>query len=228
MGTFRAAKVLSDLAATSQQAHRSTKVTKPVLGLLGGIGSGKSTAAAAFARHGGLVIDADRLGHDALKQPELRERLVARFGTDILDSAGAIDRRKLGPKVFADPAERQALEAVVHPWIGQRIMEEIARAQATPEIAFIVLDAAIMLETGWNKVCDSLVYVDVPRTLRLQRLAQTRGWTEAELARRERAQLPLEEKARQADYTLDNSGSAEATARQVHDLLHRLAKPPSP
>ncbi len=195
---------------------------KPVIGLLGGLGSGKSTVATEFAKYGGWLIHADQLGHEALQQPELRDRIVTHFGTEIVDSAGQIDRRKLGPKVFADPAERQTLEAIVHPWIGQRIKEEMAKANAAVDAAFIVLDAAIMLEAGWNKVCDWLVYIDVPRALRLQRLAQQRGWTESEVMAREAAQMPLEDKARKADFIVDNSGPLEATARQVEQLVRRL------
>jgi dephospho-CoA kinase len=193
---------------------------KMVIGLLGGIGSGKSRVAEAFARRGALVIDADRIGHDALRDPEVRRQIVERWGTGQLDDQGEIVRRRLGAIVFADDAEREALEALVHPWIGRRVREEVAAAQADTGSRFILLDAAVMLEAGWNAACDKLVFVDAPRPLRLERVARQRGWTPADVAARERAQLPLTAKAARADHVLDNSGTLEDLERQVDDLLH--------
>jgi dephospho-CoA kinase len=192
---------------------------KPVLGLIGGMGSGKSLVAAAFAQHGARVISGDQLGHEALRQPDVKAKVVERWGTGTLDATGNIDRRRLAAVVFADPAERQALEAFVFPWIERWLEEELARADKDSEVSLIVLDAAVMLEAGWNKFCDKLVYIDAPREVRLSRLARQRGWTAKEVEARERAQLPLTEKANQADYTLDNSGPPENLTGQVHDLL---------
>src|SRR6476661_983717 len=154
---------------------------KPVIGLVGGIGAGKSAAAAALARRGGAVIDADRLGHEALEVPAVKEWLVARWGRDVLKPDGTANRRAIGGVVFRDPAELRALESVVYPVIGRRAEEEIARAQADPAVRFVVLDAAVMLEAGWSGACDHLIYVDAPRDVRLARLAARSGWTEAEV-----------------------------------------------
>jgi dephospho-CoA kinase len=194
---------------------------KLVIGLLGGMGSGKSRVAAQLAKHGARIIDADQLGHEALKRSAIREELVGRWGREILDETGNIVRGRVAGIVFADEAQRRELEAVVHPYIGERIREEIANAQSDPRVKLIVLDAAIMLETGWNKVCDRLLYVHAPRTARLRRLADQRGWTEKEVEAREHAQVSLTEKASRADGAIDNSGSPESLARQVEDLLRR-------
>lgn len=198
---------------------------KLVLGLIGGIGSGKSLVAAELVKHGGHLIAADQLGHEALAQPDIKQEVVRRWGPDVLDEKGAVIRRRLGEKVFADAAERRALEALVFPYIERRVVEEIAAAQLCAEVAFIVLDAAIMLETGWNKVCDVLVYIHAPRAVRLHRLAERRGWTAKEVAARESAQMPLTDKATRADWAIDNSGAPEDTARQTADLVHRLGIP---
>jgi dephospho-CoA kinase len=139
----------------------------------------------------------------------------------VLDEQGEVVRKRLGAIVFADKAERQALEALVFPYIERRLQEEIAAAQADPQVPFVVLDAAIMLEAGWNRMCDRIVYVHAPRAVRLQRLAEQRGWTEKEVAARERAQMPLSEKISRADVVLDNSGPPEETAAQAADLLRR-------
>jgi dephospho-CoA kinase len=192
-----------------------------ILGLLGGIGSGKSAVATELARHGGLVINADQFGHEALRQPELQRQVIAHFGQNIVDAAGAIDRKKLGAKVFADGKQLRALEAIVFPYIGQRIREEIDRSRRRAEVRFIVLDAAVMLEAGWNDVCDKLIFVDAPRSLRLERVRQQRGWSEADLQAREALQLPLEEKRRRADAVIQNEGAAAELGTQVESVLRR-------
>ncbi len=191
---------------------------KPVVGLVGGIGSGKSRVAALFRDTGARVIAGDDLGHEALRQPTIRDRVTERWGKDLLDGP-EIDRRRLAAIVFADADQRHALETIVHPWIKQRMRDEVAQAQADPQVRFVVVDAAILLEAGWNDLCDRLVFVEAPAAVRRQRIAEQRGWTAAEVAAREQAQLPLTAKAVRADYTLDNAGSLESLKRQVADLL---------
>ncbi len=197
-----------------------TKTNKRVVGLLGGIGSGKSQLAAAFARRGARVIAGDQLGQAALRDADIKARVVARWGEGMLDENGDIDRRRLAAIVFADASERKALEAITHPWIRQRIRADLEEARADARVPLIVLDAAIMLEAGWSDVCDRLVYIDAPREVRLQRVARQRGWNEVEWEAREQAQLPLTEKVVRADHVLDNSSSLEHLNRQVDDLLH--------
>jgi dephospho-CoA kinase len=194
---------------------------KPIVGLVGGMGSGKSRVAQAFARHGAAVVAGDPLGHEALERPEILERVAARWGERVVDENGFVDRRKLGAIVFASPVERANLEHLVFPWIEARIREEIAKAQADPVVPFVVLDAAIMLEAGWNNVCDRIVYVHAPREERLARLAAQRGWTADEVANRETAQLPLSVKASRADAAVDNSGGTDAMQAQVDELVRR-------
>jgi dephospho-CoA kinase len=193
--------------------------SKPVIGLIGGIGSGKSRVAEAFVRRGARVISGDRIGHEALRQPDVREQVARRWGRGILDAAGEVDRRKLGAAVFADPAQRRELEALVFPWIGRRIREEVAAAQDDAAAALVVLDAAVMLEAGWNNVCDRIVYVHAPRAERLRRLAAQRGWGAKEVAARENAQLSLTDKVTRADHAVDNSGPPERITQQVDVLL---------
>ncbi len=199
-----------------------------VIGLIGGIGSGKSRVAAECARRGARVISGDDLGYEALGQPEIRERVVRRWGSGVLDEKDEIVRRRLAEIVFADAKELKALEALVHPWIGRRLREETARAQNDPAVSFVVVDAAVMLEAGWNGVCDRLIFVDAPAEQRRRRVADRRGWTAEELNAREAAQLPLTEKAARADHILDNSGSLEQLSRQVDDLLRLWGLSPGP
>lgn len=194
---------------------------KPVLGLLGGIGSGKSAVAAELVRHGGWLVSADQLGHEALRQSDIKKQVSARFSQDILDDRGEIDRKKLGAKVFADAGELRALEALVFSYIGRRIREEIDRARRRADVRFIVLDAAVMLEAGWNDVCDKLIFVEAPFAARRARVQQKRGWNEAELRARENLQWPPEQKKRRADAVIDNSGTLEMLAGQVSHWLRK-------
>jgi dephospho-CoA kinase len=205
---------------TTQHSELSTQHRKLVVGLIGGIGSGKSQVAGAFARHGARIIAGDQLAHSALRDPEVRTKVVGRWGQEVLAPEGEIDRRALAAIVFADPAELKALESITHPWIRGRIRAELEAARRDSSVPLIVLDAAIMLEAGWDEVCDRLVFIDAPRSVRLERLARQRGWTEKEVDARERAQLPLTEKVVRADHVLENSASLEHLNRQVDDLLH--------
>ena len=193
---------------------------KPVLGLVGGIGAGKSTVADALVRHGGRVVAADSLGHEALERPDILARVVEIWGErGILTAEGKVDRKKFGRIVFPSPVERSRLEHLVHPYIEGRIREEIDRAVADPAARFVVLDAAIMLEAGWDGVCDKLIYVDAARPVRLERVQRQRKWTDHDLANREAVQMPPEKKKERADAVVDNGGLPEATAAQVDELV---------
>jgi dephospho-CoA kinase len=196
--------------------------TPRVIGLIGGIGSGKSQVARVFVEEtGGKIISGDALGHEALKQPEIRDAVARRWGASVLDADGEVNRRTLGGIVFAKKSELTALEALVHPWIKRHIGEEVEAYRRDASVALVVVDAAILLEAGWDDVCDALVFVDVPREVRLRRIAGQRGWTQEEVEARESAQLPLSEKAGRADVLLDNSGTVEDLRRQVRSLLDR-------
>jgi dephospho-CoA kinase len=194
---------------------------KPVFGLIGRIGAGKSSAAKCFAARGGFVIDADVLGHEALRQSEVIESLVRRWGEGIRRADGSLDRREIARIVFANPDERAALEATVFPYIGERTRGLIARAQANPEAAFVVLDAAVLLEAGWGEMVDAVVFVDAPRAVRVARLAARSGLGESDLAAREAAQWPAEQKKARADAVLVNDGDAAELQEQVDAFLAR-------
>ena len=202
---------------------------KPVIGLIGAIGAGKSTVAAVMGSLGGFVVDADKLGHEILDEPAVRDQLTARWGAGILREDGTVNRRAVGAIVFADPAERKVLESIVFPRIHEREGAQFAVADADPAVSFIVLDAAVLVEAGRLDVCKKLVFVDAPRDDRLKRLAARSGWTAEELTRREAAQLPLAEKRRLADATLDNDGDAGELRDAVATLLRRwrLVAPPA-
>jgi dephospho-CoA kinase len=190
---------------------------KPVIGLVGGIGAGKSAAAEAFAKRGGRIVAGDPAGHAALLDPEIRARVMSRWPA-AMSRDGVIDRKTLGRIVFADPAQLEELEAIVFPWIEDRLRQEIAAAQAEPAVRFVVLDAAIMLEAGWQRVCDKVVFVDVPRAMRVKRVAE-RGWNPEDLDRREGTQMALADKQARADAVLTNTAGMDELQNNVDALL---------
>ncbi|MFL5331079.1 MAG: dephospho-CoA kinase [Gemmataceae bacterium] len=190
---------------------------KPVIGLVGGIGAGKSAVAEVLAERGGRIVAGDPAGHAALLDPDVRARVASRW-PEAISKDGAIDRKTLGRIVFADPVQLKELEAIVFPWIEDRLRREIAAAEADPSVRFVVLDAAIMLEAGWQRVCDKLVFVDVPRELRVARVA-LRGWTPEDLDRRERTQMALSEKQARADAVLTNTAGMYELQKNVDALL---------
>jgi dephospho-CoA kinase len=189
----------------------------PTLGLIGAIGGGKSTAARGVAAIGGNIIDCDKLGHEALEQAAVKEQLVKRWGQKILVEDGRANRRAIAEVVFNNPAERLVLEAILFPVIGNLAADRLATAP--PGTRFNVLDAAVLLEAGWGRNCDRILYIDAPRPLRLQRLHARSGWDEKELAAREAAQWTAERKIAASDAVIVNDGSTA----ELHDqLIHVL------
>ena len=186
-----------------------------LVGLTGGIGVGKSTVAAMFAARGAAVVDADRISR-RLQEPgePCHDAIVDAFGRAVLDPAGRIDRKRLGEMVFADPARRTALEAIMHPAIWAACEAEI-RAAAAAGRAVCVVEAALILETGQRSRFQRIVVVTAPTDVQVERLAQARGLTEAEARQRLAAQWPNADKARLADHVIDNGGDLAATEQQV-------------
>jgi len=196
--------------------------SKPVVGLVGGIGSGKSTIAAQCKQLGAAVIDGDVVGHEVLRRPEVRDALVQRWGTEILAPDGQVNRGKLGWIVFADPTALKELETLVHPLIKSELRRRIDAARQDPGVAFVVLDAAVLLEAGWDDVCDVLVFVDAPDAQRQRRVRQSRGWPKEAWQARENLQLALKIKKARADYGLDNSGTPDESFRQIRRIVSEL------
>jgi dephospho-CoA kinase len=210
----------------------------PVIGVVGGIGSGKSAVAAAFEGLGAFVIDADKVGHALLDQRPVREQVVARFGPQVLaaategegdgdgDPAPRIDRRLLGAIVFADPLALKRLEAILHPKMRRTFEKAIGRVVRRGKARAVVLDAAILYEAGWDSLCDLVVFVDAPRDQRLARLSAERGWDEAALSAREAAQMPLDAKRARADVVISNTeglNELQAEAARAWEVLRASA-----
>jgi len=196
-----------------------------VIGILGGVASGKSLVAGEFTRLGAGVLDADQAGHEVLRLPKIEAAARARGGDGICGADGHIDRGRLARIVFAPSCEaaeeRSYLEQLTHPEIGHRLAAQLGRMEAAGKTV-AVLDAPLLLETGWDRLCDCLVFVEAPPEVRLAR-AGRRGWSREDFQAREGAQDALEEKRRRAQFVIDNSGSLEQTQSQVANVWRSVA-----
>jgi dephospho-CoA kinase len=193
-----------------------------VVGLTGGIATGKSTVAAMFAARGAAIVDADRIAH-ALQEPGRRchQQIVEAFGREVLDEAGRIDRRLLAARVFADASARQHLEAIMHPAIREACEDEIRAAEASG-MTICIVDAALILETGRRERFHKILVVAAPADVQVARLVRSRGLTETEARQRLHAQWSTAVKAALADFVIDNGGdlaSTEAQVARVHAAL---------
>ncbi len=194
--------------------------TPVVLGLLGGVASGKSTVAGLFAQRGLVHVDADQVARTVSEDPGILGAIRAALGPGALGPDGRLDRPAVARLVFSDPVLRQRLEEITHPPVRRRILAELAAARARGDS--VLLDVPLLLEGGLIDQCDAAVFVATDRDERLHRAA-LRGWGPDELDRRERAQAPLAEKQARARFTVDNGGSLAATAAQVDAVLAQLA-----
>jgi len=195
----------------------------PIIGLAGGIGSGKSHVARLLGELGCAVIDSDAQVHAAYRDPEVIRKLRSWWGEGVIKPDGAVNRAAVAGKVFSDPVQRNRLEGLVHPIVAlarDHAMRQVVDAGAKP-LAF-VWDTPLLFEAGVREGCDAVVFVDSPRELRLERLARTRGWGPEELNRRENSQWPLDKKKKLSDDVISNAAGAEGLGIQVRLVLSRI------
>ena len=194
-----------------------------LVGLTGGIATGKSTVSEILRQLGCEIIDADRLARDVVEpeQPAWKQ-IVAEFGGGVVTAEGALDRKKLGAIVFADPERRKRLEAITHPAIRARFQARLDELASQGFAGIVVFDAPVMIESGNYKNMDRLVVVVTDDATQAARLQERDGTDEAEGRRKIASQMPLAEKAKLADYVIDNSGDREATAAEVRRVFAAL------
>jgi len=196
----------------------------PIIGLTGGIGAGKTTVAAILAGLGARVIDADRIGHEVYRPGSAGfARVVEAFGPGVVGADGAIDRRTLGALVFADPAARARLNALVHPLIATEVGGRIAAARAEGFEGPLVVEAAVLLEAGWQSLVDRVWVVSARREDAILRVMATRGLAREEVERRLEAQMSDAERRRQADLVIENDGPPAALRAAVEEAWRTLA-----
>lgn len=192
-----------------------------IIGLTGGIASGKSTVSRILQSMGAVAIDADAIAHE-LAEPgaPLYEAYITHWGAGILIPEGTLDRRKIGDIVFADEDERRWLDDVSHPLLYREVQRRLA-ALRTSDVQTVVLDAPLLFEAGWERLADETWVVVLPRDIQIRRLMARNHYTEEEALSRMESQLSQEEKMRRADVVIDNRGSEAQLEKKVQEAFRR-------
>lgn len=190
-----------------------------MIGLTGAVGAGKSTVARILEGLGAAVIDSDGLCHEELAERSVVATLVEWWGSSILAADGGVDRSKVGRIVFDDPTQLTRLEGLLYPRIAHRRMMLCSRYESDPEVRAIVLDSPKLMEAGLDGLCDAVVFVEAGRSIRRERLRESRGWTDAELNRREKLQDSLDNKRAKADYILVNHSNISELCPSVEQFF---------
>lgn len=197
---------------------------KPVIGLVGGIGSGKSAVADDFESLGCLVIRSDRIAHEVLEQPAVKAALRQWWGDEILAADGRVDRRAVARRTFNNPVELERLNWLVHPKVDEIRRDLMAAYRQSSAVKAVVWDTPLLVETGLYKQCDAIIFVNAPFEQRLARVQAARGWTADELKIREDRQASLDKKKEISDDVIDNGGDKAARLSQVRRVLSRILK----
>ena len=195
---------------------------KKIIGIIGGICSGKSTVAAQFAKLGCEVIDADSIAHEMLEEKAIKEKIINLFGSSILNREGKIDRKRVADIAFTGTGKLNRLNSIIHPAVLHRIERLIKEIDRLPEVKAIVLDIPLLLEVGWEKRCDSLIFVDCSAEKRLGRAPQIGLFNENQLKIRENFQISLDKKAAIAENTIDNNKDLDYLAKQVAEIFSNI------
>ena len=201
---------------------------RPIIGIAGGIGSGKTSVARLFGELGCLVIEADALVREAYLDPAIRRTLREWWGDKMFLADGSVDRAAIARKVFNDPEQRLGLEKLLHPWVGAR--RDAMQRDADVKTQAFIWDTPLLFETGLNEACDAVVFVEVPDSERLRRVVTQRGWNAEELHRRENLQMPLDKKRGLSHYVINNTAEAAemsaarpgGTRSQVREIFSRI------
>lgn len=194
-----------------------------VIGLTGGIASGKSVVSRMLAERGALVIDADKVGHEAYApESACRAAVVEAFGEEIVGADGEIDRKALGGKVFGDPAQRKRLEGIVWPWMRATMDERLGRLR-DEGVPVVVLEAAVLIEADWIPIVDEVWLVTVPPAMARERIMSRNAMSAEQAEQRIAAQLTNEERARHAQVIIENSSTLEALEERVDAEWAKLA-----
>lgn len=195
---------------------------KPIIGIAGGIGSGKSLIAQIFADQGCLVLNADDQVRTLYADPAIKQTLRTWWGDRVFNSQGDLDRRAIAHIIFADFEQKKRLESLLHPKVDQLRQAAMQLAANNPQVLAFIWDIPLLFEVDLHLRCDAIVFVDAPDAQRLERVRKTRGWDENELRRREKLQLPLDNKRRMSNYILKNTADVGFAQRQVRDVLSEI------
>ena len=194
---------------------------KNIIGIIGGIASGKSTVAKELAKRGCAVIDADKIAKQFLRSKDVKKQIRGMFGRGVFDASSRVNRKKLAERVFADAKAVKAVNAIIHPRVFKKTKALIKKYQRQPAVKAIVLDMPLLMEVRWHKRCHKLIFVQCNKKIRLKR-AQKKGiFGENELKKRENFQISLDKKADIGQYVIE-SNSLSKMIRQIGKLFPAL------
>lgn len=207
---------------STQPRHRHSI---PLIGLVGGIASGKSTVAKILEEQGGILLNADATVHRLMESSDIQHSLCQLFGPSALKQDGSVDRNWIAQQVFGTSEKaieaKKRLEDLLHPRVRVETEQRLAQIRQEGKARMVILDAPLLLEAGYRSMCDAVVFIETPEYLR-QKWATLRGWTVEQWRLREESQWPLARKAAESDFILQNTGNLHDLREQVESLLAAL------
>ncbi|MCH8218332.1 MAG: dephospho-CoA kinase [Planctomycetes bacterium] len=199
-----------------------TSQQKPVIGIIGGIGSGKSTVATEFSRLGCAVIDADQIAHSLLSNAATKQQIKDHFGPHLLTPRGDVNRKQLAEIVFRDPEKLSLLNSILHPQVLGRCETLLREYGHSSRFNGIVLDMPLLVEVGWHTKCDHIIFIACDQELRLERIRAKGPFSRRELEMRESFQISLDTKQRHADTTIHNSSDLSVLTSQITEIFSKI------
>ncbi len=197
---------------------------KPLVGVTGMIGSGKSTFSRMLGELGAAVFDADAAARKAAQDPQVLAEIRRVFGPDVLTAAGRLDRGAMADRVFSRPGELQKLNRIIHPWVRGRMWRFVAEAEKDPSVPMIVVDAPLIFETDLHQHLDVVVVVAADEETCIQRTMKRSRLPRRKIIERMRSQMPLEEKMHRADFVVDNGGDLQHLKKQAKEVFERILR----
>ena len=195
---------------------------KPIIGIAGGIGSGKSFVARLFGEMECCVIHADEQVRRAYEHPQIQAQLRQWWGAGIFKTDGTVNRQAVAQLIFSETAQRVRLEQLLHPWIAEQRDLAMKNVAGDATVKAFIWDTPLLFEAGLDQECDAVVFVESPQPLRWERVRQSRGWTDLEIIRREKLQWGLDKKRNASHYVVVNTADAAACRSQVREILSRI------
>ncbi len=195
---------------------------KPLIGIVGGIGSGKSTVAQLLSQLGCRVIDCDQIAHELLEKSAIKQKIIHDFGKKILTPSGRISRKKVSRSAFNNRDQLQMLQNILHPAVMKKVDRLVQYYQRLKQPKAIAVDMPLLVETGWYRRCDHIIFIDCDASTRAKRAQKTLHLSKNELQKRENFQISLDKKKTIADNTIENNSDLSALAGQVEDLFSQL------
>ena len=198
------------------------------VGLTGGIGGGKSVVAAVFKKFGAIVLSADEIGRELTEtSPRIKKEIRKEFGPEVFDEMGSVDRKRLAKIVFSSKKKKEKLNAIIHPYVLEKIEEETSRLEKNLGVRYVIHEAALIFEAGVNKNLDYVVVIDADEEKRIQRVMERDGVSRADVVRRINFQMPAKKKRELADFVIENDSnlqSLEAKVRFLHNLFLKISE----